>query len=55
MYVYVRVRVCVCVRKTFMRKEKKGIEKKKRSENKYLFILINRQADGQIDTNRSLI
>ena len=39
----------MCVRKTFMRKEKKGKEKKKRSENKYLFIQINTQADRQTD------
>ena len=52
---YVCVRVRVCVRKTFMRKEKKGKEKRKRSENINLFIQINRQTDRRTDRHKSFI
>ena len=30
-------------------------EKRKRSENKYLFILTNRQTDGRTDRHKSFI
>ena len=43
------VRVRVCVRKTLMRKEKKGKEKRKRRENINLFIKIYTQTDRQIN------
>ena len=46
---YVCVRVRVSVRKTLMRKEKMGKEKRKTSENINLFIQINTQTDRQID------
>ena len=52
------VSVHVCVRKMVIRKERRKdreTEKRKRRGNKYLFIRINRQTDGQMDTNHSMI